>query len=115
MATALSWDDRFGVHDMGEAALFVPVGGLVEADVHIDNPAGSCARAPSSGRPASTSELVGASPSRGEPRRDRPRPLPGARRAHGRDRGRAAATPAGDSRRWTAAPTTWRCSARGRR
>ena len=39
MATALSWDDRFGVHDMGEAAIFVPVGGLVEADVHIDNPA----------------------------------------------------------------------------
>ena len=39
MATALSWDDRFGIHDMGEAAIFVPPEGLVEADRHIDNPA----------------------------------------------------------------------------
>ena len=39
MATALSWDDRFGLHDMGEAAIFVPAGGLVAPDLHIDNPA----------------------------------------------------------------------------
>ena len=39
MTTALSWDERFGTHDMGEAAIFVPPEGLVEADVHIDNPA----------------------------------------------------------------------------
>jgi acetoin utilization deacetylase AcuC-like enzyme len=39
MSTALLWDERFGTHDMGEAAIFVPPGGLVEPDRHIDNPA----------------------------------------------------------------------------
>ena len=39
MSTALVWDDRFGIHDMGDAALYLPPGGLVESDRHIDNPA----------------------------------------------------------------------------
>ena len=38
MRMSLVWDDEFSVHDMGEAALFVPAGGLVETDQHIDNP-----------------------------------------------------------------------------
>jgi acetoin utilization deacetylase AcuC-like enzyme len=39
VSTALLWHDRFAEHDMGEAALFVPPGGLVEGDVHVDSPA----------------------------------------------------------------------------
>jgi acetoin utilization deacetylase AcuC-like enzyme len=39
VATGLCWHDRFAEHDMGNAALFVPPGGLVESDVHVDNPA----------------------------------------------------------------------------
>ena len=39
MSTAVVWDDRLGIHDMGEAALYIPPGGLVESDLHIDNPA----------------------------------------------------------------------------
>lgn len=39
MATALVWDDRFAVHDMGRGGLYLPAEGLVEDDVHIDNPA----------------------------------------------------------------------------
>ena len=38
MSTALVWDSRLGVHDMGDAALYLPPGGLVESDRHIDNP-----------------------------------------------------------------------------
>jgi acetoin utilization deacetylase AcuC-like enzyme len=39
VATALCWDDRFGVHDMGRGGIYLPVEGLVEDDVHIDNTA----------------------------------------------------------------------------
>jgi acetoin utilization deacetylase AcuC-like enzyme len=39
VSTVVVWDDRFGIHDMGEAALYLPPGGIVEADLHIDNPA----------------------------------------------------------------------------
>ncbi len=38
MSTAVVWDDRFGIHDMGEAALYIPPAGIVESDLHIDNP-----------------------------------------------------------------------------
>jgi acetoin utilization deacetylase AcuC-like enzyme len=36
--TTLTWTERFGVHDMGDWAIYVPPGGLVEPDVHVDNP-----------------------------------------------------------------------------
>jgi acetoin utilization deacetylase AcuC-like enzyme len=36
--TTLTWTERFGVHDMGDWAIYVPPVGLVEPDVHIDNP-----------------------------------------------------------------------------
>jgi acetoin utilization deacetylase AcuC-like enzyme len=36
--TTLTWSERFGVHDMGDWAIYVPPAGLVEPDVHIDNP-----------------------------------------------------------------------------
>jgi len=39
VTTALCWDDRFGTHDMGRGGLYLPVGGLTEDDVHVDNPA----------------------------------------------------------------------------
>ena len=39
MTTALCWDDRFGTHDMGRGGLYLPAEGLVEDDVHVDNPA----------------------------------------------------------------------------
>ncbi len=39
MTTALIWDDRFATHDMGSGGLYLPIGGLVEDDVHVDNPA----------------------------------------------------------------------------
>ncbi|HXD56548.1 MAG TPA: hypothetical protein VN606_01440, partial [Thermoleophilaceae bacterium] len=36
--TTLTWTERFGVHDMGDWAIYVPPTGLVEPDTHIDNP-----------------------------------------------------------------------------
>jgi acetoin utilization deacetylase AcuC-like enzyme len=39
VGTAVTWDERFGTHDMGRAALFLPIEGLVEDDLHVDNPA----------------------------------------------------------------------------
>ncbi len=38
LRTTLTWTDRFGVHDTGDWAIYVPPAGLVEPDVHIDNP-----------------------------------------------------------------------------
>lgn len=38
MRTTLTWSERFGQHDMGDWAIYVPPTGLVEPDVHIDNP-----------------------------------------------------------------------------
>jgi acetoin utilization deacetylase AcuC-like enzyme len=37
--TAVVWDERFATHDMGRAALYLPIEGLVEDDLHVDNPA----------------------------------------------------------------------------
>jgi acetoin utilization deacetylase AcuC-like enzyme len=37
-ATTLTWSERFGQHDMGDWAIYVPPTGLVEPDLHIDNP-----------------------------------------------------------------------------
>ena len=37
-ATTLTWSERFGRHDMGDWAIYVPPTGLVEPDLHIDNP-----------------------------------------------------------------------------
>ena len=37
MATAVCFDDRFGDHDMGRGGLYLPVGGLIEDDVFVDN------------------------------------------------------------------------------
>jgi acetoin utilization deacetylase AcuC-like enzyme len=39
MATALCWDERFGTHDMGRGAMYLPIDGLLEDDVHVDNTA----------------------------------------------------------------------------
>ena len=39
MPAALVWDDRFATHDMGRSAMYLPIGELVEDDVHVDNPA----------------------------------------------------------------------------
>ena len=39
MTTALCWDDRFATHDMGLGGIYLPAEGLVEDDVHVDNPA----------------------------------------------------------------------------
>ncbi|MBS1887988.1 MAG: class II histone deacetylase [Actinobacteria bacterium] len=37
-ATTLTWSDRFGQHDMGDWAIYIPPTGLVEPDLHLDNP-----------------------------------------------------------------------------
>ena len=39
MPTALCWDDRFAIHDMGRGGLYLPVEGLVEDDLHVDSTA----------------------------------------------------------------------------
>jgi acetoin utilization deacetylase AcuC-like enzyme len=39
MATALSWDERFATHDMGRAAMYLPIEGLLADDIHVDNTA----------------------------------------------------------------------------
>jgi acetoin utilization deacetylase AcuC-like enzyme len=39
MTTALIWDDRFATHDMGRGGIYLPVEGLVEDDLHVDNTA----------------------------------------------------------------------------
>ena len=39
VTTALCWDDRFATHDMGRGAMYLPIEGLLEDDVHIDNTA----------------------------------------------------------------------------
>jgi acetoin utilization deacetylase AcuC-like enzyme len=39
VTTALCWDDRFATHDMGRGALYLPVEGLLEDGLHVDNPA----------------------------------------------------------------------------
>jgi acetoin utilization deacetylase AcuC-like enzyme len=37
MTTALCWDERFATHDVGRGGIYLPVGGLVEDDVHVDS------------------------------------------------------------------------------
>ncbi len=37
--TALCWDDRFATHDMGRGAMYLPIEGLVEDDLHVDSTA----------------------------------------------------------------------------
>ena len=37
MSAAVCWDDRFATHDMGRGGLYLPVGGLIEDDVFVDN------------------------------------------------------------------------------
>lgn len=39
MPAAVCWHERFAIHDMGRGGLYLPVGGLVEDDVFVDNPA----------------------------------------------------------------------------
>lgn len=39
MTTALCWDDRFATHDMGRGAMYLPIEGLLEDDLHVDNTA----------------------------------------------------------------------------
>ena len=36
--TTLTWSERFGQHDMGDWAIYIPPTGLVEPDTHLDNP-----------------------------------------------------------------------------
>jgi len=37
VTAAVCWDDRFATHDMGRGGLYLPVGGLIEDDVFVDN------------------------------------------------------------------------------
>jgi acetoin utilization deacetylase AcuC-like enzyme len=39
VASAICWDDRFATHDMGRGGMYLPVGGLIEDDLHVDNTA----------------------------------------------------------------------------
>jgi acetoin utilization deacetylase AcuC-like enzyme len=39
VTTALCWDDRFATHDMGRGAMYLPIEGLIEDDVHVDSTA----------------------------------------------------------------------------
>ncbi len=39
VSTALCWDDRFATHDMGRGAIYLPIEGLVEDDLHVDSTA----------------------------------------------------------------------------
>lgn len=39
VTAALCWDDRFATHDMGRGAMYLPIEGLVEDDLHVDNTA----------------------------------------------------------------------------
>ena len=37
--SALCWDERFATHDMGRGAMYLPIEGLIEDDLHVDNTA----------------------------------------------------------------------------
>ncbi len=39
VTTALCWDDLFATHDMGRGAMYLPIEGLIEDDLHVDNTA----------------------------------------------------------------------------
>jgi len=39
VTTALCWDERFATHDMGRGGIYLPIEGLIEDDVHVDNTA----------------------------------------------------------------------------
>ena len=39
MASALCWDERFATHDMGRGAMYLPIEGMIEDDLHVDNTA----------------------------------------------------------------------------
>src|SRR6266496_4391778 len=39
VAAAVCWDERFATHDMGRGGLYLPVDGVIEDDVFIDNSA----------------------------------------------------------------------------
>ncbi len=39
VASALCWDERFATHDMGRGAMYLPIEGLIEDDLHVDNTA----------------------------------------------------------------------------
>jgi acetoin utilization deacetylase AcuC-like enzyme len=39
VTTALCWDERFATHDMGRGAMYLPIQGLLEDDLHVDNTA----------------------------------------------------------------------------
>ena len=67
MTLAVCWSEQFAIHDSGRAGLYLPVGGLIEDDVHVDSTAripepGTCSgragltirrRSSSPGKPAS--------------------------------------------------------------
>jgi acetoin utilization deacetylase AcuC-like enzyme len=36
---AVCWSEQFAIHDSGRAGLYLPVGGLIEDDLHVDNTA----------------------------------------------------------------------------
>jgi acetoin utilization deacetylase AcuC-like enzyme len=38
LTAAVCWDDRFSTHDMGRGGLYLPVAGLIEDDIFVDNP-----------------------------------------------------------------------------
>ena len=39
MTLAVCWSQQFAIHDSGRAGLYLPVGGLIEDDVHVDSTA----------------------------------------------------------------------------
>ena len=39
MTLAVCWSEQFAIHDSGRAGLYLPVGGLIEDDVHVDSTA----------------------------------------------------------------------------
>lgn len=39
VTSVVCWDDRFATHDMGRGGMYLPIGGLIEDDLHIDNTA----------------------------------------------------------------------------
>ena len=39
MTLAVCWSEQFAIHDSGRAGLYLPVGGLIEDDIHVDSTA----------------------------------------------------------------------------
>ncbi len=82
MRTTLTWSERFGTHDMGDWAIYVPPVGLVEPDTHVDNPRRTARFRRLIVKTGLEERLDVVAPRRGDRRRARGRTQP---RARGRD------------------------------